>query len=40
LGEDELYFVVRAKDLSALANALDVITRANKAMRDYAQAAD
>src|SRR5262249_51166540 len=37
LGEDEFYFVVRAKDLSALADALNVITGANKALRDYAQ---
>jgi uncharacterized protein (DUF169 family) len=29
LGEDELYFVARGKDLVALANALDVITSAN-----------
>ena len=37
LGEDELYFVVRGKDLAALADALDVITGANNALRQYAQ---
>jgi uncharacterized protein (DUF169 family) len=37
LGEDELYFVVRGKDLTALADALDVITGANSALRQYAQ---
>jgi uncharacterized protein (DUF169 family) len=37
LGEDELYFVVRGKDLVALANALDVITRANTALQEYAE---
>jgi hypothetical protein len=36
LGEDELYFVVRGKDLSALADALDVIMAANIALREYA----
>lgn len=38
LGEDELYFVVRGRDLSALADALDVITGANNALQEYAQA--
>lgn len=37
LGEDELYFVVRGDDLSALAAALDVISNANKALQQYAQ---
>ena len=37
LGEDELYFVARGKDLVALANALDVITSANTALQEYAQ---
>jgi uncharacterized protein (DUF169 family) len=37
LGEDELYFVVRGKDLAALADALEVITGANKALQQYAQ---
>ena len=36
LSEDELYFVVRGKDLAALADALDVITGANEALRQYA----
>jgi uncharacterized protein (DUF169 family) len=38
LGEDELYFVVCGKDLGALADALDVITSANNALQEYAQA--
>src|SRR5215467_13570526 len=37
LGEEELYFVVRGKDLSALAAALDVITHANNTLSEYAQ---
>jgi len=37
LGEDEMYFVVRGKDLGALADALDVITGANRALQQYAQ---
>jgi uncharacterized protein (DUF169 family) len=37
IGEDELYFVVRGKDLAALADALQVITEANDALRVYAQ---
>jgi uncharacterized protein (DUF169 family) len=37
LGEDELYVVVRGKDLPALADALDVITGANNVLREYAQ---
>jgi len=37
LGEEELYFVVRGKDLSALAAALDVITGANNTLSEYAQ---
>ena len=37
LGEDELYFVVRGKDLAALADALQVTTGANDALRVYAQ---
>jgi uncharacterized protein (DUF169 family) len=36
LGADELYFVVRGKDLSALADALDVIARANHTLQQYA----
>jgi len=36
LREDELYFVVRGKDLSALAGALDTITAANNALHEYA----
>jgi uncharacterized protein (DUF169 family) len=37
LGEDELYFVVRGQDLSALADALEVIADANRALQQYAQ---
>ena len=37
LGEDEMYFVMRGKDLGALADALDVITGANRALQQYAQ---
>jgi uncharacterized protein (DUF169 family) len=37
LGEDEMYFVVRGADLAALADALNVITRANQALREYAE---
>jgi hypothetical protein len=37
VGEDELYFFVRGKDLSVLADALDVITGANNALQQYAQ---
>jgi uncharacterized protein (DUF169 family) len=38
LAEDELYFVVRGKDLTVLADALDVIAGANQALREYAEA--
>jgi uncharacterized protein (DUF169 family) len=37
LGEDELYVVVRGKDLAALADALDMITNANNVLQEYAQ---
>jgi hypothetical protein len=37
LGEDEMYFVVRGKDLEALVRALEVITGANNALQQYAQ---
>jgi len=36
LGDDEVYFVVRGTDLRALADALQVIAGANRALRDYA----
>jgi uncharacterized protein (DUF169 family) len=36
LGEDEMYFVVRGKDLAAVADALGVITGANAALQEYA----
>jgi uncharacterized protein (DUF169 family) len=36
LGEDELYFVLRGKDLRALADALEVIAEANQALGEYA----
>ena len=37
LSEDELYIVVRGKDLEGLAEALDVITDANNTMQEFAQ---
>ena len=36
LGDDEVYFVVRGTDLAALADAWQVISGANRALRDYA----
>ncbi len=36
LGEDEMYFVVRGKDLAAVADALVTITSANAALNQYA----
>ncbi|MGA8220112.1 MAG: DUF169 domain-containing protein [Candidatus Acidiferrales bacterium] len=36
LAEDELYLVVRGRDLSAIAEALTVIGSANLALKDYA----
>jgi uncharacterized protein (DUF169 family) len=36
LAEDELYVVVRGRDLAAVADALLVITDANQALKDYA----
>jgi len=38
LGEDEMYVVLRGKDLPAVAEALQVIGGANAALRDYARA--
>ena len=37
LGEDEMYVVLRARDLSAVAEALQVVGGANAALRDYAR---
>jgi uncharacterized protein (DUF169 family) len=37
LGEDEMYFVLRGRDLGAVADALSVITSANAALHDYAK---
>lgn len=37
LGEDEMYLVIRGKDLAALADALGTITSANAALKAYAQ---
>lgn len=37
LGEDEVYIVLRGKDLAAVAEALAVITGANAALQTYAQ---
>jgi uncharacterized protein (DUF169 family) len=36
LGEDEMYFVLRGKDLGAVVDALTVITSANAALNEYA----
>jgi uncharacterized protein (DUF169 family) len=37
LGEDELYVVLRGKDLPAVADALEVIMSANAALNEYAR---
>jgi uncharacterized protein (DUF169 family) len=37
LGDDEIYVVLRARDLPAVAEALHVIGGANSALRDYAR---
>lgn len=37
LGEDELYVVMRGKDLPAIAEALKTIGSANAPLRDYAK---
>ncbi|MGC1904523.1 MAG: DUF169 domain-containing protein [Candidatus Acidiferrum sp.] len=37
LGEDEMYLVLRGKDLAAVADALRVITSANAALNEYAK---
>jgi uncharacterized protein (DUF169 family) len=37
LDEDELYMVLRGKDLESVAEALHVISSANRALRDYAR---
>ena len=37
LGEDEMYVVLRGRDLEAVADALAVITSANAALNDYAK---
>lgn len=37
LGEDELYLVLRGKDLPAVADALGIITNANAALNEYAK---
>lgn len=36
LGEDEMYVVLRGKDLSAVSEALAIITNANAALKEYA----
>jgi uncharacterized protein (DUF169 family) len=36
LGEDQMYFVMRGRDLEAVADALEVLTSANAALSDYA----
>ena len=37
LGEDEMYFVLRGKDLAAVADSLTITTSANAALNDYAK---
>jgi uncharacterized protein (DUF169 family) len=37
LGEDEMYFVLRGKDLAAVAEVLGTITRANARLQEYAK---
>jgi len=37
LGEDEMYVVLRGKDVPAVAGALQIISGANAALRDYAR---
>ncbi len=37
LGEDEMYVILRGRDLPAVAEALKTITSANLALRDYAK---
>ncbi|MFI5057734.1 MAG: DUF169 domain-containing protein [Candidatus Acidiferrales bacterium] len=37
LNEEEMYVVVRGRDLAALVNALTIITSANAALNDYAK---
>ena len=37
VGEDELYFVLRGKDVPVVADALTVIISANTALHDYAK---
>jgi uncharacterized protein (DUF169 family) len=37
LSEEEMYFVVRGRDMSAVVDALEVVTHANSALNDYAQ---
>jgi uncharacterized protein (DUF169 family) len=36
LGEDEMYLILRGKDLAAVADALTVISGANVALQEYA----
>lgn len=37
LGEDQMYFALRGKDLDAVADALDTVIGANAALSDYAK---
>ena len=37
LGEEEMYFVLRGKDLAAIADSLPIVASANAALKDYAQ---
>jgi len=37
LGEEEMYFVLRGKDVAAIVDSLPIVAKANAALRDYAE---
>ena len=37
LGDEEMYFVLRGKDLEAIADSLQIVAKANAALQDYAE---
>jgi uncharacterized protein (DUF169 family) len=37
LGEEEMYFVLRGKDVAAIAESLQIVAKANAALEDYAK---
>jgi len=37
LGEEEMYFVLRAKDVETIADSLAIVAKANAALKDYAE---